>query len=264
MPPRGPLLRRTLLLARAALPAPQRGPTASALAHARSDAPQSSPSHKALLVDAAGTLVSPSEPVAAVYGAFAAKHGVRLSEGEILSRFRGAFAKRKAVDAWSEPTLRYVGDGRAFWRRVVAQATGCDSEALFDEVYEHYESPEAWKVTPGAMAALRRLRSSGVKVVVVSNFDTRLRPLLMGMGLGEVLDEVVVSAEVGAEKPNPVIFETALEAAGVAPGEAVHVGDDRRNDLWGARDAGLEAWLWGEDVQSFEEVADKILGCGAP
>lgn len=41
---------------------------------------------------------------------------------------------------------------------------------------------------------------------------------------------------------------------GVKPEDAVHVGDDRRNDIWGARDAGCDAWLWGSDVHSFKEV----------
>ena len=38
------------------------------------------------------------------------------------------------------------------------------------------------------------------------------------------------------------------------PEDALHVGDDRRNDVWGARDAGCDAWLWGSDVHSFKEV----------
>lgn len=40
------------------------------------------------------------------------------------------------------------------------------------------------------------------------------------------------------------------------PEEVVHIGDDRRNDLWGARDAGCDAWLWGSDVYSFKEVSN--------
>jgi len=40
----------------------------------------------------------------------------------------------------------------------------------------------------------------------------------------------------------------------VKPEDAVHIGDDRRNDIWGARDAGCDAWLWGSDVHSFKEV----------
>lgn len=57
-----------------------------------------------------------------------------------------------------------------------------------------------------------------------------------------------------AEKPNPMIFLKACDLLGVKPDEAVHVGDDRRNDIWGARDAGCDAWLWGSDVYSFKEV----------
>jgi FMN phosphatase YigB (HAD superfamily) len=60
--------------------------------------------------------------------------------------------------------------------------------------------------------------------------------------------------QVEAEKPNPTIFLKACELLDVKPEDAVHVGDDRRNDIWGARDAGCDAWLWGSDVHSFKEV----------
>lgn len=52
-----------------------------------------------------------------------------------------------------------------------------------------------------------------------------------------------------------MIFLKACDLLGVKPEDAVHVGDDRRNDIWGARDAGCDAWLWGSDVYSFEEVS---------
>jgi len=51
-----------------------------------------------------------------------------------------------------------------------------------------------------------------------------------------------------------MIFLKACDLLGVDPEDAVHVGDDRRNDIWGARDAGCDAWLWGSDVHSFTEV----------
>lgn len=60
--------------------------------------------------------------------------------------------------------------------------------------------------------------------------------------------------QVEAEKPNPTIFLKACDLLGVKPEDAVHVGDDRRNDIWGARDAGCDAWLWGSEVHSFKEV----------
>lgn len=51
-----------------------------------------------------------------------------------------------------------------------------------------------------------------------------------------------------------MIFLKACELLDVKPEDVVHVGDDRRNDVWGARDAGCDAWLWGSDVHSFKEV----------
>lgn len=160
---------------------------------------------------------------------------------------------------WGHSCLRYVGDGRPFWRFIVEASTGCNNEGLFEELYQYYVRPEAWKVAPGAVAALSKLRAAGVRLAVVSNFDTRLRPILAALQVDKLFDSVVVSAEVGAEKPNPVIFEAALQDLGVRPSEVVHVGDDRRNDVWGARDAGIAAWLWGVDVKSFDEVARKVL-----
>lgn len=218
------------------------------------------PRFRAVLIDAAGTLILPSEPAALVYLRYAAKYGVELDEKEVLARYRWAYSQ-----PWAHSSIRYVGDGRPFWKYIVSHATGCDEHEMFEDIYHYYQRPEAWFVAPGAVTALQRLRLNGVKLAVVSNFDTRLRPLLRGLNVDHLFDTIVVSAEVGAEKPNPVIFEAAVSALGAAPEELVHVGDDRRNDIWGARDAGITAWLWGVDVASFDEVADKVLsGRGHP
>lgn len=160
---------------------------------------------------------------------------------------------------WAHSPLRYVGDGRPFWRFIVQESLGCSDEAMFEEVYDYYVQPGAWTLAPGAVAALSKLKAAGVRLAVVSNFDTRLRPILSHLGVEGLFDAIVVSAEVGAEKPNPVIFEAALQALKMRPHEVVHVGDDRRNDVWGARDAGIAAWLWGVDVHNFEQVARRVL-----
>lgn len=73
------------------------------------------------------------------------------------------------------------------------------------------------------------------------------------------LERLLHLLQVGVEKPCPLIFEEACEKLALDPHEVVHLGDDRRNDVWGARDAGITAWLWGTDVMSFEEVAEKVL-----
>lgn len=71
-------------------------------------------------------------------------------------------------------------------------------------------------------------RVAGIKLAVVSNFDTRLRPLLKSLGILHLFDAVVISAEIGVEKPNPIIFEAACQQLDVCPEATVHVGDDRR------------------------------------
>ncbi|KAJ6747586.1 hypothetical protein OIU74_029946 [Salix koriyanagi] len=148
----------------------------------------------------------------------------------------------------------YVNDGRPFWQYIVSSSTGCSDAQYFEELYNYYTTEKAWHLCdPDAEKVFEAIRKVGVKLAVVSNFDTRLRPLLRALNCDHWFDALAVSAEVAAEKPNPTIFLKACELLEVKPEDVVHVGDDRRNDIWGARDAGCDAWLWGSDVHSFEE-----------
>ncbi len=94
-----------------------------------------------------------------------------------------------------------------------------------------------------ARPALRDLREAGHALVVVSNWDCSLPEFLRPPGLLNLVDEVVSSAVVGAAKPDPAPFRHALELAGAAPAEALHVGDSLENDVAGARAAGVRAVL---------------------
>ena len=112
---------------------------------------------------------------------------------------------------------------------------------------------------PDAEPALRGLRERGMRLLAVSNWDCSLSAVLEGCGLGELLDGVVTSAEVGASKPDPAIFRAALERAGSEPDQALHVGDTPEEDLAGARAAGIRALLIdrsgdGGDIASLAEI----------
>jgi putative hydrolase of the HAD superfamily len=113
-----------------------------------------------------------------------------------------------------------------------------------------------------AAPALDGLRSRGLKLVCVSNWDCSLGTVLERCGLAHLLDGAVSSAEAGARKPDPAIFAPALELAGCGPGEALHVGDTREEDLDAAAAAGIRALLidrdGGGDVSSLEEVAERL------
>jgi putative hydrolase of the HAD superfamily len=112
---------------------------------------------------------------------------------------------------------------------------------------------------PDAESALRGLRERGIRLLAVSNWDCSLSAVLERCGLGELLDGVVTSAEVGASKPDPAIFRAALERAGSKPDQALHVGDTPEEDLAGARAAGIRALLIdrsgdGGDIASLAEI----------
>jgi putative hydrolase of the HAD superfamily len=116
---------------------------------------------------------------------------------------------------------------------------------------------------PDAAPALARLAELGLRRICVSNWDYALPQVLERCGLAGGFDAVVTSAGAGARKPDPRIFAAALEAAGCAPEEALHVGDTPAEDLGGARAAGVRALLLdrdgGGDIASLAEL-ERHLG----
>ena len=98
---------------------------------------------------------------------------------------------------------------------------------------------------PDALPTLEALRDH--RLVVVSNWDCSLADWLGPAGLLEHVDAVVTSAEAGVAKPDPAIFERALDLAGAVADEAVHVGDSLDNDVAGARAAGIRPVLVARD-----------------
>jgi putative hydrolase of the HAD superfamily len=66
---------------------------------------------------------------------------------------------------------------------------------------------------------------------------------------------VVTSKEVGVDKPNPLIFQAALQRAVVDASEAVHVGDQYKMDVVGARGVGINPILI-DRYNLYPEVSD--------
>lgn len=115
---------------------------------------------------------------------------------------------------------------------------------------------------------LEDLRGMGLKLLVVSNWDSTLPALLTRLGLTPYFDAVVVSALVGASKPAREIFDTALAAAGVEASEALHVGDSPSEDYEGARRAGLPTLLLDRagiapdgfhTIRSLQEILPRVV-----
>jgi putative hydrolase of the HAD superfamily len=110
--------------------------------------------------------------------------------------------------------------------------------------FEAFGRGAAWRLSAGARETLAGLRARRVHVAMVSNYDSRLHRVVEELGLAPLLEEVLASSEVGWAKPSPRIYAAALGRLGVAPGEALMVGDRPREDVEGARAAGLRSLLY--------------------
>ncbi|HJO23259.1 MAG: HAD-IA family hydrolase [Myxococcota bacterium] len=218
---------------------------------------------RAVLFDAAGTLIETREPVGGVYARHARKHGVEISARRLGEAFARVFE--------AAPPLVFPGLGteergeqeRGWWRaRVHETFRAADSaqrpddfEALFEGLWRHFSDPGEWKTRRDAAETLVRLRAQEIQTGVVSNFDGRLPGILGGLGLLSLLDTVVLPADAGAAKPDPRIFAMALERLAVRPEDSIFVGNDAQRDLAGARAAGLRA----VDATALATLADLPL-----
>ncbi|GAB3683509.1 TIGR02253 family HAD-type hydrolase [Salinarchaeum chitinilyticum] len=126
------------------------------------------------------------------------------------------------------------------------------------------------RANPGAVDAIERLAASPLHVGVVSDVDEKEgRWLIEQFGVLELFDSVTTSEEVGRTKPDPAMFETALEKAGVEPAAAVMIGDRYEHDVEGAADCGLGTIAYGAEdgpavdyrVEALHDVP-ALLGVG--
>jgi len=195
--------------------------------------------------DLTGTLIETAEPVGEVYARSAQAYGLDLSPPEAEKRFIFALQTAPPLAFGPLPHRTLMAKERKWWQDVVYRTLGEVPVAvrakIFDELFDHYAKPAAWRLTQGAKAALIELRELGLCTAVVSNFDSRALELVAGLGLMPWLDAITISSTAGVAKPDPEIFRLSLRKLGVEPNRALHVGDSITNDVLPARAAGLAA-----------------------
>ncbi|GAB4286865.1 MAG: HAD family hydrolase [Deferrisomatales bacterium] len=205
---------------------------------------------RAVSFDAGNTLVRVKGAVGEVYAAVARRHGVAVDGARLDHLFREVFAEAKGSFLTRVSRPHSPERERAWWRALVVEvfhragAPGPGAarfEAFFDELYAAFARPEHWELFPDVLPCLEALAERGIPAAVVSNWDSRLSPVLAGLGLAGRFRFVLTSAEFGAEKPDPTIFTEAVRRLGVPRHSVLHVGDLWREDVEGARAAGLQA-----------------------
>ena len=207
--------------------------------------------YQVVFFDAAGTLFRVRGSVAEIYLTHAERHGFKKTD-ESLSRIKSAFARAfqdapPPVFAATEPTALKECE-RLWWFDLVHNVfyrVGMFErfDEFFDDVFEVFRQPETWRLYPETLDVLKQLKEQGCELGIISNFDSRLFPILRGLGIAEYFETVTISSLAQAAKPSGRIFKQALEKHAVDPADAIHVGDSLEEDAQGARAAGLAAVL---------------------
>jgi putative hydrolase of the HAD superfamily len=213
-----------------------------------------------------------------IRGAFARAGSAAPVDGLDRAHYTAAAGFTTGTDAlgnWVECWQRYLAD--------YVDACGVPADER-EEVHRHLDSEFAdaalWSsVVPDVRDGLEQLAATGVALGIVSNADgvmaERLRGLELlqvGPGIGVEVGCVIDSGAVGVMKPDPRIFELALDALGVAAEATWYVGDIPGIDVVGARRAGLRPFLIDplglhhdadyDRVDSLGELAARIRAAG--
>jgi putative hydrolase of the HAD superfamily len=187
----------------------------------------------AVTVDAYGTLLELDDAIGHLDGELR-KRGVEIERDDVERGFRAevAYYTREKLSARDEAGLERLREGsaRAFLDELGLPLDPADFASAFALPF---------RPVPGVREALERLAARGLTLAVVANWDVGLHEHLRAHGLERPFAAVVVSAEVGAAKPDPAPFRAALERLGVEPARAVHVGDHEPHDRAGAEAAGM-------------------------
>src|SRR5437660_4136045 len=206
------------------------------------------PPPRVIFVDAADTLSHVKGSVGEVYVSLGRKYGVTANRDIIQQAFV------KACDA-APPPVFAVQDPqeiksceRLWWFDVVHHVfyragmfEGFDE--YFDEVFAYFARPDAWELYEDTVSTLSELEALELGLGIVSNFDSRLYEILIGLGIDRFFESVTISSFAGAAKPSTTIFQRALQKHGVTAREALHIGNSPRDDARAAAAAGLRGVL---------------------
>lgn len=218
---------------------------------------------RALLVDVGGTLIDD--------GTWAHDRIAELTLARLAAAFGGERPWFPILPAYNLESFGYAAPA---WeqrnRETVARTLREHDEVLDDASWERIREAcsvpmeDVVALMPGACEAMRSARDLGLRIAICSNVMWRTaaesRRAWEAFGIGNCFDAHITSIDVGFGKPNPVMFERALEAISARPDEAAMLGDHPEYDIAGARALGLRTiWLRRPEFGACTPAADAEL-----
>lgn len=209
---------------------------------------------RAISLDVTGTLVYHRQSIAHTYADAAA--WAQLEDPPSAAELKPAFKAAYKAACLDMPCFGFAGASeKAWWASTVRAAlancgrhpSDADFERYFRRIYQHFGSSRGYEVLPDAKPALEALSARGLTLGITSNTPSRTVDTTLPMlGLDDAFKFYACAHECGHEKPDPGIFQVALDAArfwcpDLQPHEVLHVGDSLACDFVGARAFGFQA-----------------------
>lgn len=200
---------------------------------------------KAVLLDAIDTIFRPYPDKINMY-----RRSIKKVSNMDISYEKMALVWNEIVSTTEEEAAREMNPGGAlawdgFNQKIMEllDYKGDTVEAGSKLLYEAWSNPENFTLYDDVIPALKILREKPIVIACASNENKGLYNFFTHFKIAKFFDHIIISEELGVEKPNLYFFKKALARVGVGPEKSLHVGDSLISDYNGAEKAGLQAVL---------------------
>jgi putative hydrolase of the HAD superfamily len=227
---------------------------------------QHSQAIRTIFFDVGMTLVHPYPSVPAVVQSICAREGIEISLDDIEDRLpiaesyffgahhvqRGTWADNDAITlAWHEYFIRLI-------RPSVATDDDETLERCVRAIIDAFDRHHTWQPYNDVLPTLTALHGR-YRLGMISDWSIGLGAIVRELGLTPFFDVLVVSATSRHNKPDPHLFETALQRADALGEYSIYVGDSYVQDILGARTVGIHPILIDRERSIDEYTADCLV-----
>lgn len=201
------------------------------------------------IFDAVHTILRPIPDVVSAYFLAGQRHGSLLTKDKVKTGFR--IARRQRFGTFVAASQTQAGSLISsdaiewqLWQDLVSDVFEDvrPIDGLFQELWSHFASADNWQLYDDVESCWSQLKENGDRIVIASNFDSRLNEIVAQHELLSLADAVYCSAEVGFRKPDPMFYKAVADSFGVSDSdEVIMVGDDFENDYVGPTKHGWKA-----------------------
>lgn len=201
-----------------------------------------------VFLDAGETILHPHPSFPELFARVASDSGYKIDVEEsraVQQRLAPHLVDLAEDTGVANPSLS-TKDSEKFWSfiyRRLLREFGIADDDLVRRLYATFSNVSSYRLFDDALPAMRALAAGGYRLGLISNFEEWLQEMLVELEVEDLFDCRIISGLEGVEKPDPKIFELALERVGVQPHRAVHVGDSPAMDAAPAEAAGMHALL---------------------